>query len=99
MRIKSKHPPPGSVGLWFAITWVVNLHYLLRIGINQGGLYAVMLWDGEGDPNETIPAVWHKLVSWREKVLTKAPGANGLKSTFARQAPVRWNSSSTCIFP
>ena len=29
-----------------------------------GGKYAVLRWDGQGDPNETIPVAWMELVKW-----------------------------------
>ena len=32
-----------------------------------GGAYAVLRWDGMGNPYETIPAAWQKLVQWAEQ--------------------------------
>lgn len=31
-----------------------------------GGTFAVLRWDGMGNPWETIPAAWQKLVLWNE---------------------------------
>jgi AraC family transcriptional regulator len=64
-------PSPGSPNygyeFWMVVGPDVEAEGEVSIKEFPGGLYAVMRWDGEGDPNETIPAVWRELVSWREK--------------------------------
>jgi AraC family transcriptional regulator len=64
-------PSPGSPNYGYEFWMVVGPDYEVEGDVSikefQGGLYAVLRWDGKGDPNETIPAFWKELVKWREK--------------------------------
>jgi len=64
------NPSPGSPNYGYEV-WVMHLKELqpgqgAEIKDFPGGLYAVLYWDGSGDPNESIPAAWMELVKWRE---------------------------------
>lgn len=63
-------PSPGSPNYGYEFWITVGPEVLpdgeVEIKDFPGGLYAVLTWDGMGDPNETIPAAWEKLALWRE---------------------------------
>jgi DNA gyrase inhibitor GyrI len=64
-------PSPGSPNygyeFWIVVGDEIELEGEVDVKVFPGGLYAVLRWDGQGDPNETIPASWKELVKWREK--------------------------------
>jgi DNA gyrase inhibitor GyrI len=64
-------PSPGSPNygyeFWMQVGEEVEPGGEVKIKEFPGGLYAVLRWDGKGDPNETIPQAWKELVKWREK--------------------------------
>jgi DNA gyrase inhibitor GyrI len=63
-------PSPGSPNygyeFWITVGPEIEPEGEVEIKEFEGGLYAVLRWDGRGDPNESIPASWKKLVAWRE---------------------------------
>lgn len=70
-------PSPGSPNygyeFWITVGDEVEPEDEVEIKVFSGGLYAVGRWDGEGEPDETIPAAWKELVLWREE----SPYASG----------------------
>jgi DNA gyrase inhibitor GyrI len=64
-------PSPGSPNygyeVWLTIDAQAEPEGEIEIKEFSGGLYAVLSWDGAGDPYEAIPAAWHELVKWREE--------------------------------
>jgi DNA gyrase inhibitor GyrI len=65
------NPSPGSPNygyeIWITVEPHVQPYGEVEVVDFPGGLYAVLRWDGRGDPNEAIPAAWKELVVWREK--------------------------------
>jgi DNA gyrase inhibitor GyrI len=65
------NPSPGSPNYGYEIWVTVGLQVPpdgeMEVVDFPGGLYAVLHWDGRGDPNEAIPATWKELVVWREQ--------------------------------
>lgn len=63
-------PSTGSTNygyeLWLVVGPQVQPEEDVELIGFQGGLYAVLKWDGRGDPNETIPEAWKELAMWRE---------------------------------
>jgi len=63
-------PSPGSPNygyeIWITVGPEVQASGDVEIKDFPGGLYAVLKWDGMGDPNESIPAAWMQLEKWRE---------------------------------
>jgi DNA gyrase inhibitor GyrI len=64
------NPSPGSPNYGYEFWMVVSPEVEPEEGVEikefPGGLYAVSRWDGQGDPNKTIPAAWERLLKWRE---------------------------------
>jgi DNA gyrase inhibitor GyrI len=64
------NPSPGTPNygyeVWMTVGAQEKAEGEIRMIDFPGGLYAVLLWDGLGDPNESIPAAWTELVKWRE---------------------------------
>jgi DNA gyrase inhibitor GyrI len=58
--------PNYGYEFWLTLPPQVEPEGEVEIKRFAGGLYAVAHWDGQGDPNVTIPAAWEKLVRWRE---------------------------------
>ena len=63
-------PSPGSPNygyeFWMTVGPDVESEGELEIKEISAELYAVATCHVRGDPNETIPAAWKKLVTWRE---------------------------------
>jgi effector-binding domain-containing protein len=62
------NPSPGSPNYGYEF-WVKVGPEIEGPDVKQfpGGTYAVLRWDGMGNPYETIPAAWQRLVQWGEK--------------------------------
>jgi AraC family transcriptional regulator len=64
------NPSPGSPNYGYEFWMVVSPEVEPEEGVEikefPGGLYAVLRWDGQGDPYKTIPAAWERLLKWRE---------------------------------
>jgi DNA gyrase inhibitor GyrI len=64
-------PSPGSPNYGYEVWLTVDEHAKaegeIEIKDYSGGLYAVLHWDGQGDPYIAIPAAWQELVKWREE--------------------------------
>jgi AraC family transcriptional regulator len=64
------NPSPGSpnYGYEFCITVGPEVEGDDEVEIKTmiPGLYAVLRWDGQGDPYVTIPETWERLFVWRE---------------------------------
>jgi len=72
-RIFGFNNPDPSTGspnygyeVWITIEPDIQSEEDLEIKDFPGGLYAVLHWDGKGDPYETIPAAWAELIKWLE---------------------------------
>lgn len=64
------NPSTGSPNYGYEVWITVDPETQPESGIEfkgfPGGLYAVLHWDGKGDPYETIPAAWTELIKWLE---------------------------------
>jgi DNA gyrase inhibitor GyrI len=62
------NPSPGSPNYGYEF-WVTVPPEVDGPEVRQapGGMYAMLRWDGMGNPYESIPAAWQRLVQWAEK--------------------------------
>ena len=77
------NPSPGSPNygyeVWLTVDAEAQAEGEIEIKDFPGGLYAAYFWDGQGDPNESIPAAWSELVKWREESPYRSAGHQWLE--------------------
>jgi DNA gyrase inhibitor GyrI len=77
-------PMPGSPNygyeLWLPVKSQFESQGEVEIKDFPGGLYAVARCEVKGNPSETIPAAWQRLVQWREQSRFKSANHQWLEA-------------------